>query len=49
MVNMEVEHELTVVQVEGWLNFFHPRIMVVALGSTHNMVSTNFVRKLDFP
>lgn len=49
VMNMEAEQEPTVVQVKGYLNSSHPCMILVDSGSTHNMMSADFAKKLRLP
>jgi len=49
IMNMEVEHEPTMVQLKGYVNSNHLSMILIDSGSTHNMISTNFGKKLGLP
>jgi hypothetical protein len=49
MMNMEVEQEPTVVQIKGFVNSSFSSMILIDSGSTHNMISADFAKKLGLP
>jgi hypothetical protein len=49
IMNMEVEREPTVVQIKGFVNSSFSSMILIDSGSTHNMISADFAKKLGLP
>lgn len=49
VMNIEVKHESTIVQIKLYLNSSHPCMLLVDSRSTYNMLLANFARELEFP
>jgi hypothetical protein len=48
-MNMEVAREPTVVQIKGFVNSSFSSMILIDSGSTHNMISADFAKKLGLP
>jgi hypothetical protein len=49
VMNMEVEREPMVVQIKGFVNSSFSSMILIDSGSTYNMISANFTKKLGLP